>query len=377
MAKAVGKGQVYKAKVLPRQEKFYHLVMFPYPSGDLHIGHWYNFVGADVAARKKMRDGYNVMSPIGFDAFGLPAENAAIKRGIHPKAWTYSNMDTMREQLRTTGAMFDWSREVVTCDPEYYRWTQWMFLKMYERGLAYRKKAAANWCPKDQTVLANEQVVEGCCERCGTEVVQKEIDQWLLKITDYAEKLLNDLEKLDWPEKTKTMQKNWIGRSEGAVIDFRIQDSPPEADPPLAEGFKIQVFTTRADTLFGATYLVLAPEHPLVASLLERKAKSEKRKAIENIEEVREYIEKAKRKTELDRLSEDKDKTGVELKGVKAVNPANGEEIPIWISDYVLSYGTGAIWPSRRTMKTLSLPEIWAPKKLSHPLRDTRKRSVK
>ncbi|TAN57581.1 leucine--tRNA ligase [Patescibacteria group bacterium] len=322
---------LYEAKDFAKdKKKFYHLVMFPYPSGDLHIGHWYNFVGADVAARKKMRDGFNVMSPIGFDAFGLPAENAAIKRGIHPKTWTYSNMETMRGQLRTTGTMFDWSREVVTCDPEYYKWTQWMFLKMYERGLAYRKKAPANWCPKDQTVLANEQVVDGKCERCGTEVVQKEINQWLFKITEYADRLLSDLEKLDWPEQTKTMQKNWIGRSEGAIIKFKVKSEKLK----VKEEF-IEVFTTRADTLFGATYLVLAPEHAMISHLKSR---------ILNLSDVKEYIENAKRKTELERLSEDKDKTGVELKGVKVVNPANGEEIPVWISDYVLgSYGTGAI----------------------------------
>ena len=317
---------LYEAKDFAKdKKKFFHLVMFPYPSGDLHMGHWYNYAGADAVARKIMRDGFNAMSPIGFDAFGLPAENAAIKRGIHPKDWTYSNMETMRQQLVTIGAMFDWSREVVTCDPEYYRWTQWMFLKMYERGLAYRKKAPANWCPKDQTVLANEQVVDGKCERCGTEVVQKEIDQWLFKITNYAERLLADLEKLDWPERTKAGQRNWIGRSEGAIIKFLISNFQ----------FPIEVFTTRIDTIFGATYLVIAPEHPLIKDLKFK---------IKNYNEVFKYIEKANRKTELERLSEDKDKTGVELKGVKAINPANGEEIPVWISDYVLaSYGTGAI----------------------------------
>ncbi|HLD62108.1 MAG TPA: leucine--tRNA ligase [Patescibacteria group bacterium] len=317
---------LYEAKDFAKdKKKFFHLVMFPYPSGDLHMGHWYNYAGADAVARKIMRDGFNAMSPIGFDAFGLPAENAAIKRGIHPKDWTYSNMETMRQQLVTIGAMFDWSREVVTCDPEYYRWTQWMFLKMYERRLAYRKKAPANWCPKDQTVLANEQVVDGKCERCGTEVVQKEIDQWLFKITNYAERLLADLEKLDWPERTKAGQRNWIGRSEGAIIKFLISNFQ----------FPIEVFTTRIDTIFGATYLVIAPEHPLIKDLKFK---------IKNYNEVFKYIEKANRKTELERLSEDKDKTGVELKGVKAINPANGEEIPVWISDYVLaSYGTGAI----------------------------------
>ncbi len=329
-----------------KKEKFYHLVMFPYPSGNLHMGHWYNFTGADVYARKKFRDGYNVMSPIGFDAFGLPAENAAIKRKIHPKEWTLSNIETMRGQLRTAGFMYDWSREVVTCLPEYYQWTQWLFLKMYEKGLAYRKKAAANWCPNDQTVLANEQVVDGRCERCDAEVVQKEIDQWLLKTTDYAERLLNDLDKLDWPEKTKAMQRNWIGKSEGAIIKFRVQG--------LGSGVQdIEVFTTRADTLFGASYVVLAPEHPIVSSLRSR---------ILNLEEVKTYINATKKKTERERLMGEEtptlakgevggptakrvgQKTGVELKGIKVVNPANGEEVPVWISDYVLaSYGTGAI----------------------------------
>src|SRR3989344_3262446 len=246
------------AKGFGGRGNFYHLVMFPYPSGDLHIGHWYNFAPADVYARLKKMQGFNILSPIGFDAFGLPAENAAIQRKIHPKTWTYKNIKTMRHQLKTLGAVYDWSREVVTADPTYYKWTQWMFLQMFKAGLAYKKKALANWCPKDQAILANEQVIDGKCWRHpNTLVIQKEVEQWMLKITDYAEDLINGLEKLDWPERTKTMQKNWIGKSEGALVMFKIVK-------PKAE---IKVFTTRPDTLFGATYMVLSPEHPLVEQI--------------------------------------------------------------------------------------------------------------
>ena len=307
------------------KENFYHLVMFPYPSGALHIGHWYNFGPADVYARYKRMRGFNVMSPIGFDAFGLPAENAAIKRKIHPQKWTMQNIKTMTKQLKSMGNSYDWSRLIITCLPEYYQWNQWLFLKLYEKGLAYRKKAPANWCPSCMTVLANEQVIEGKCERCDSEVTQKEIEQWLFKITDYAERLLDDLEMLDWPERTKIMQRNWIGRSEGAEIDFPVADS----------NLKIKVFTTRADTLPGATYLVLAPEHELLNLLNAR---------ILNKNAVSEYIEKATHKSELERLIETKTKTGVEAKGITAINPYTKKEIPIWISDYVISgYGTGAI----------------------------------
>jgi len=246
-------------KTPEKGEKFYHLVMFPYPSGELHIGHWYNFVGADAYARKKRMEGYRVMSPFGFDAFGLPAENAAIKREIHPEKWTYGNIERMKAQLKTMGAIYDWDREVVTCDPNYYKWTQWLFLKLFEKGLSYRKKMMANYCPSCNTVLANEQVVDGRCERCDTEVVQKEIDQWLFNIKRYAEKLLTSLNDVDWPERTKMMQKNWIGKSVGAVIDFKIDESD----------FEIPVFTTRPDTLFGATYLVIAPEHSILSRIKE------------------------------------------------------------------------------------------------------------
>jgi len=307
------------------KKNFYHLVMFPYPSGDLHIGHWYNFAGADVFARFKRMEGYNVLSPFGFDAFGLPAEGAAIKRGIHPEKWTLENVKTMTKQLERTGNIYDWSRSIITCLPEYYKWNQWIFLQMYKKGLAYRKKAMANWCPKCNSVLANEQAEGGKCWRCEGPVEQKEVEQWLLKITDYADRLLEDLETLDWPEKTKAMQKHWIGRSEGAEIDFPIEDSE----------LKIKVFTTRADTLPGVSYLVLAPEHPLIKILEAR---------IRNKNSVRDYIEASKHKTELDRLSNVKEKSGVELQGIKVINPFNKKIIPVWVSDYVLGgYGTGAV----------------------------------
>ncbi|MEK9154720.1 MAG: class I tRNA ligase family protein [Patescibacteria group bacterium] len=321
---------IYKVKDRVRgRRNFYHLIMFPYPSGDLHIGHWYNFAPADVFARFKKMTGYNVLSPIGFDAFGLPAENAAIKRGIHPKDWTYKNIKTMTVQLKSIGAMYDWSRHITTADPKYYKWTQWMFLKFFENGLAYKTKATANWCPKCHTVLANEQVVNGQCERCQTEVVQREIEQWLLKITDYAEKLLKGLENLDWPEKTKIMQKNWIGKSEGAIIEFKVKSLKFKVNE------KIEVFTTRLDTIYGCTYLVIAPENELI-----EKIKSQ----IANWPEVLNYIEESKRKLERERLTEDKQKTGVELKGVKAINPFNQEEVPVYVADYVLGhYGTGAV----------------------------------
>jgi len=319
------KTKLYKIKDrVDGKDNFYHLVMFPYPSGDLHIGHWYNFAPADVYARLKRMQGYNVLSPIGFDAFGLPAENAAITHKIHPKVWTYKNIKKMRTQLKSMGVIYDWSREVITADPEYYKWTQWMFLQMYQAGLAYKKKALANWCPKDQVVLANEQVIDGRCWRHPeTLVIQKEIDQWMLKITDYAEELLEGLDKLDWPERTKIMQKNWIGKSEGAVVKFEIPNTK----------YQILVFTTRPDTLFGATYMVLSPEHHFVEQITTKEQK----------EKVRHYIANAHLKSELERTSLEKEKTGV-FTGAYAINPINQEKIPIWISDYVLmGYGTGAI----------------------------------
>jgi len=322
------KSGIYKVKDKVKGKKnFYHLVMFPYPSGDLHIGHWYNFAPADVYARLKKMKGFNILSPIGFDAFGLPAENAAIKNKIHPRTWTYKNIANMRRQLKSIGAIYDWSREIITADPDYYKWTQWMFLKMYEAGLAYKKKTLANWCPKDQAVLANEQVIDGRCWRHpDTLVIQKNVDQWMFKITDYAEDLIKSLEKLDWPARTKLMQKNWIGKSEGAIIKFKISNLKSQKS-------YIEVFTTRPDTLFGATYMVLSPDHPLVEEITAKEQK----------EKVRHYVVNAHLKTELERTSLEKEKTGV-FTGSYATNPVNGEKIPIWISDYILmTYGTGAI----------------------------------
>ncbi|HBT75226.1 TPA: hypothetical protein DEB29_04465 [Candidatus Wolfebacteria bacterium] len=427
---------VYRVKDAVKGKKnFYHMVMFPYPSGDLHIGHWYNFAPADVFARFKRMRGFNVLSPIGFDAFGLPAENAAIKRGIHPKTWTYKNIKTMTAQLENMGTMYDWERSVITADPEYYKWTQWMFLQLFHAGLAYRTKAKANWCPKDRTVLANEQVIDGKCDRCGTEVVQRDIDQWLLKITSYADRLLADLEGLDWPEKTKAMQRNWIGKSEGSLVAFAIEGIDqavsketlkfrPYLIAPVLSGEKyithrleskavkvgdlvplinwaskeqfglaritkvvkdvmknvsetqdghekfknrkefyatyakyynkvvdddtaiwmyhfelvspsIDVFTTRVDTIFGCTYVVVAPEHKLIEAL---------KGQIENYKEVSVYTAKARKKLELDRMMEEKTKTGVELKGIRAINPFTGDAVPVYVADYVLGgYGTGAV----------------------------------
>ncbi len=316
---------LYKTPDDPGNDKYYCLVMFPYPSGNLHIGHWYNFAPADTVARFHRAIGKKVLHPIGFDAFGLPAENAAIKRDIHPAQWTEANIKHMTKQLKSIGAMYDWNKVVDTSKPDYYRWTQWLFLLLYKNGLAYKKKGVVNWCPKDKTVLANEQVVgeRNECERCGTPVVQKELEQWYFKITAYAERLLKDAQDLDWPERVKTMQANWIGRSRGAEIDFLL-DSGKD---------KIKVFTTRPDTLFGATFLVLAPEHALVKKLLRTKASSE----------LKQYVDQARRKTELERKQEGKAKTGV-FSGAYAVNPLSREKMPIWVADYVLmSYGTGAI----------------------------------
>ena len=317
--------------------KYYNLVMFPYPSGDLHIGHWYNYTGADIYGRFVRMRGYNVMQPIGFDAFGLPAENAAIKRNIQPRSWTLDNVANMRRQLGKMGAGWDWERQVVTCLPDYYRWTQWIFLQFFKRGLAYRTKAPANWCPTCNTTLANEQVVGGACERCGTLVERREIDQWLLRITDYADELLR-FDGLDWPEKTKLMQTNWIGRSEGAEIRFTAQvPRIGKRGQPLksSETLEIPVFTTRPDTIYGVTFFVLAPEHPLVARLT----------APEQERAVATYLEEVRRETEIERQSNDKErtKTGVPL-GTSVTNPVSGEQVPVWISDYVLmSYGSGAV----------------------------------
>lgn len=305
------------------KENFYTLVEFTYPSGNLHVGHWYAFAVPDIYARYKRMQGFNVLYPMGFDAFGLPAENAAIKLGADPKVWTYEQMDKMRVQLRSMGAMFDWDREVVSCDPSYYKWTQWMFNQFLKHDLVYRDITMVNWCPKDQTILANEQVNDGKCDRCGTDVIQREQPQWMLRITKYADRLIDDLDTLDWPHAIKEAQKNWIGRSEGSEITFK-----------LSTGDEATVFTTRADTLFGVTYIVLAPEHALVQKLLAH---------VENKSDVEAYIDATKKKLELER-QQSKEKTGVELKGIKAINPANGEAVPVWIADYVLAgYGTGAV----------------------------------
>ena len=306
--------------------KYYHLTMFPYTSGDLHIGHWYAMAPSDVHARFKRMQGYNVLHPMGFDAFGLPAENAAISHGIHPYAWTMQNIERMRRQLKSLGAIYDWSREVVTCLPDYYKWTQWFFLKLYHAGLAYRGKAPVNWCPKCQTVLANEQVVgEGLCERCNTAVIRKDLEQWFFKITDYAEELL-DYSHIEWPERIKLMQRHWIGKSEGVEIAFGLEKEGIEEK-------EIRVFTTRPDTIYGATFVVLAPEHPLVDKLT----------SPERREEVERYVDWARRQSEMERVSTEREKSGVFI-GAYAINKLNGERVPIWIADYVLiSYGTGAV----------------------------------
>ncbi|CAN5858668.1 leucine--tRNA ligase [soil metagenome] len=314
---------LYKTDEDTGKPKHYALTMLPYPSGDLHVGHWYPMTPSDTRARFMRMNGYRVFFPIGFDAFGLPAENAAIKRGIHPYKWTMSNIKNMRGQLRQMGTMFDFDSEVVTCDPEYYKWNQWFFLKFFEKGIAYRDYAPVDWCPKDNTTLAREQVVgpDRVCERCGTPVIKKDLAQWLFRITDYAEELL-DFSDIEWPERVETLQRNWIGRSEGAEIDFEIG----------GDG-SIEVFTTRPDTLFGATFFVLSPEHPAV----------EKITTPEQADEVRAYVEKAGRMSEIDRTDVTREKTGAFI-GAYAVNPASGEQIPVYIADYVLmGYGTGAI----------------------------------
>ena len=315
---------LYAYKEDKTKEKLYCLEMFSYPSGaKLHLGHWYNFGVTDTWARFKKMCGYNLFHPMGFDAFGLPAENYAIKTGIHPRISTEKNIATMEQQLKAIGGSWDWRHEVVTCREDYYKWTQWMFLQLYKHGLAYKKEAPVNWCPSCNTVLANEQVVSGECERCGSTVIRKKMSQWFFKITEYAEELLQDLDKLDWPEKTKILQRNWIGKSNGAYVDFKVKDHE--------ESFT--VFTTRADTLFGATYCVLAPEHELVDKITTKEQK----------EEVEKYQLEAAKQSEIERTSTVKEKTGV-FTGAYAINPVNGKEIPIWISDYVLaSYGTGAI----------------------------------
>ncbi|MFC1899030.1 leucine--tRNA ligase [Chloroflexota bacterium] len=315
--------KLYQVTEDSTKPKWYALTMFPYTSGNLHIGHWYAMVPSDVHARFKRMEGYNVMHPMGFDAFGLPAENAAIKQGIHPATWTMQNIENMREQLKSLGAIYDWSREIITCNPDYYKWTQWFFLKLYESGLVYRGKAPVNWCPQCQTVLANEQVVgEGICERCDTPVIQRDLEQWFFRTTAYAEELMQH-DGIDWPERIKMMQRNWVGKSTGTEVSFTLNGTDEE----------LRIFTTRPDTIFGVTFMVIAPEHPLVARLTapERKA------------EVENYITHTRHQTEIERLSTEREKDGV-FTGAYAINRMNGEKVPIWIADYVLlTYGTGIV----------------------------------
>jgi len=320
------KDGIYQVHDDDPRPKYYALTMFPYTSGDLHIGHWYNNVPSDVHARFRRMTGYNVLHPMGFDAFGLPAENAAIRHGIHPFTWTMDNIENMRRQLKSIGAVYDWDREIITCLPDYYKWTQWFFLKLYEAGLAYRAKAPVNWCSKCQTVLANEQVIgEGICERCETPVIHRDLEQWFFRITKYADELM-EFDGIDWPESIKIMQRNWIGKSYGTEISFGLEH-------PGVDEKEIRVFTTRPDTVFGVTFMVLAPEHPLVEKLTSPDKKAE----------VEAYVTKSKRQSEIERLSTEKEKDGV-FTGAYCINRLNGTKVPIWIADYVLlSYGTGAV----------------------------------
>ncbi|WP_134687182.1 leucine--tRNA ligase [Brevibacillus migulae] len=318
--------QAHKTVEATDKPKFYCLEQFPYPSGRLHMGHMRVYSIGDIIARFKRMSGYQVLHPMGWDAFGLPAENAAVKFGAQPAKWTYENIDFMKEQQNRLGVSIDWYREVATCSPDYYKWTQWLFLKFYEHGLAYRKRAFVNWCPECSTVLANEQVINGLCWRCDSEVTKKDLEQWFLKITDYAERLLNDLDKLPhWPEKVRTMQRNWIGKSEGAHVTFTVPELQDEA---------ITVFTTRPDTLYGVSYMVLAPEHPLVAKLIEGKPQEA---------QVRAFVDEIKKESEIARTATDAEKVG-HFTGAYAKHPLTGEQVPIWVANYVLlDYGTGAV----------------------------------
>jgi leucyl-tRNA synthetase len=316
--------KLYRSVIDNSKPKHYALTMLPYPSGDLHIGHWFSMIPPDTRARFMRMKGYNVMFPMGFDAFGLPAENAAIKDGIHPMKRTFQNIDRMRTQMKTMGAMFDWEREAISAAPEYYKWTEWFFIQLYKQGLAYRKMSAVDWCPNCNTTLAREQVWgdDRHCERCGTPVIKKNLDQWFFKATKYADELLN-FDGIDWPQTVKTLQTNWIDRSEGASVIFKTEIGSHD----------VEIFTTRPDTLWGATFMVFSPEHPLVDEI----TTSENKKAIE------EYKAQAARETEIQRGAVDKEKTGV-FTGAYAINPVNQARIPIWIADYVMmSYGTGAI----------------------------------
>jgi len=306
--------------------KWYELTMYPYPSGDVHIGHWYAMAPSDAHARFRKMQGYNVLHPMGFDAFGLPAENAAIRQGVHPHPWTMANIDRMRGQLKSMGTIYDWDREIICCLPEYYKWSQWLFLQLYKAGLAYRSFAPAVWCPSCQTVLANEQVVDGACERCGTLITRRELNQWFLRITKYADELLDGSGLTEWPEKIMIMQRNWIGRSEGAEVSFDISHLG-------LEDKELRVFTTRVDTIFGVTFLVLAPEHPLVSAL----TSAEQQGVVEK------YVQEARAKSDIERMATDREKTGVPL-GTYCINPANGQQVPILTADYAVAwYATGAV----------------------------------
>lgn len=316
---------VYKTEMDPKKPKYYTLEMFPYPSGNLHMGHVRNYSIGDVLARYKTMEGFNVIHPMGFDAFGMPAENAAIKHGVKPSDWTYSNMDNMKRQQREMGLSYDWDRSVATCSPDYYRWTQWLFQLFYKRGLAYKKKAYVNWCETCGTVLANEQVIEGKCWRCDSQVIKKDLSQWFLKITDYADVLLKDLDLLKgWPDRVKTMQENWIGRSEGLEFNLEV--------PELGE--KIAAYTTRPDTVYGITFLALAAEHPLIEKICQNNPKAQ---------EIKDFCHKAQNQSELERTSSESEKEGI-FTGLYAVNPFNGNKVEIWVTNYVLAeYGTGAV----------------------------------
>ena len=317
-----GKNLYTTANKVLGKENLFVLSEFSYPSGNLHVGHWYAFALPDMYARFKRMQGYNVLFPTGFDAFGLPAENAAIKLGVNPKDWTWQHMEHMRKQLRTMGASFDWSREVVTADPSYYRFTQWMFNQFYKNNLVYRDVTKVNWCEHDKTILANEQVTNGSCERCGGKIIQKDMQQWMLRITSFADNLIDDLDTLPWDHAIKQSQREWIGRKEGSVINFDIQ------------GVQVPVFTTRADTLYGVSYLVLAPEHSLIHELKE---------SIQNWDKVEQYLSGVQAKSDLDR-QQSTEKTGVVLEGVVAKHPLTDETLPVFAADYVLAhFGTGAV----------------------------------
>ena len=317
--------QTFRATDEKDKKKFYALIEFPYPSGQgLHVGHPRPYTALDIVSRKRRMEGYNVLYPMGWDAFGLPTENYAIKNKIHPKIVTEQNVARFKSQLKSLGLSFDWSREINTTHPEYYKWTQWIFLKLFEKGLAYKNEASINWCPDCRVGLANEEVVGGACERCNTEVTRKVKTQWMLKITEYAEKLIKDLDLVEYIDRVKIQQKNWIGKSEGMEVDFEIKG-----------GEKLRVYTTRPDTLYGVTYMVISPEHPMLETMKDK---------IGNIDAIEDYKEFASKKSDFERTELVKEKTGVEIEGIKAINPVNGEEMPVWISDYVLmTYGTGAI----------------------------------